>query len=162
MCGGHLQRRPAASPEESGSIRILPCRVHIAALPLCERKKARRSGWAILQKFFQKKPKKSRLTQVLKNHWAAPIIGIIFLLAIFLRAGIPNMDRKIVAGYEETYHFSALNLLHNHTFTRDVTGAMLHGTVEMTPTANLSPGFPIYRSDIQNVRGSTRRCRPRN
>jgi 4-amino-4-deoxy-L-arabinose transferase-like glycosyltransferase len=91
---------------------------------------------------------------VLKNHqWIGLLLGVIFSVAIGLRATVPNIDRQIVAGDEETYHFSALNLIHHHTFTRDVTGEMFNGKTEVTPTANLSPGFPIYIAAIYGIFG---------
>ncbi|WP_082889784.1 ArnT family glycosyltransferase [Achromobacter ruhlandii] len=68
------------------------------------------------------------------------------------------MERKIAPGDEETYHFSALNLLHHHAFTRDVTGDMFNGTAKIIPTANLSPGFPIYIAAIYELFGED----PRN
>lgn len=80
-------------------------------------------------------------------------MALIFLVAIVLRTVVPNTERQIVAGDEETYHFSALNLVHHHTFTRDVTGGMFGGTVELVPTANLSPGFSFYIAAIYAVLG---------
>lgn len=90
--------------------------------------------------------------------WTTPLIGLIFLVAIFLRIGVPDVDRQIVAGDEETYHFSALNLIHHNTFTRDVTGEMLSGKKELTPTAGLSPGFPVFIAGIYSLFGED----PRN
>lgn len=89
-----------------------------------------------------------------KNHyWTGCLVSIIFLIAIFLRVTVPNVDRQILPGDEATYNFSALSLIHHHTFTRDVTGKMFRGEIALNPTVNLSPGFPIYIAAIYKIFG---------
>ncbi len=76
-------------------------------------------------------------------------------MAAVARISAVNIEREIVWGDETTYHYAALNILHNHTLVREISGDMFRGSVPLSPTAALSPGYPIYIAIIYKIFGES-------
>lgn len=50
--------------------------------------------------------------------WYCVALLVVFLVAITLRIGTPNLERHIVGGDETTYNYAALNMMKYHAFVR--------------------------------------------